>query len=224
MDYYHHYSVLWIAGWIPENLQWLLHELMTNGDCIPVRWISQYLANWWKCHIWSVFPHTNPIQGLNPVFSRPLPFGDWLTSDGWLADGSRCTHGTSSAWFHNVSLPPSSLVNIRYRVGVFKGGSNVNSSSSSYLNIFTFDFFGEFDPVRVGEWTRLLIDVVDVEHFTHELNDRLGLVKGSGRHYKDRKTIKSLFTILTIIIAITVSSIATTIVVQRGKRQTSQPL
>lgn len=112
MDYYRHCSVLWIAGWIPENLQWLLHELMTNGDCITVRWISQYLANWWKCHIWSMFPHTHPIQGLHPVFSRPLPFGDWLTSDGWLADGSRCTHGTSSAWFHNVSLPPSSLVNI----------------------------------------------------------------------------------------------------------------
>lgn len=82
----------------------------------------------------------------------------------------------------------------------------MKSCSSSYLNIcsvlvFTFDFFGEFDPVRVGEWTRLLIDVVDVEHFTHELNDRLGLVKGSGRHYKDGKTEGQVsVTILNIII------------------------
>lgn len=77
--------------------------------------------------------------------------------------------------------------------------------------------------MRVGEWTRLLIDVVDVEHFTHELNDRLGLVKGSGRHYKDKKNKDQVsVTILTIIIAITFSSsIATTIIVQRGKRQTS---
>lgn len=61
----------------------------------------------------------------------------------------------------------------------------------SNVLVRTFDFFGEFDPVRVGEWTGLLIDVVDVEHFTHELNDRLGLVKGSGRHYKFRKKQRS---------------------------------
>lgn len=68
----------------------------------------------------------------------------------------------------------------------------MNSCSSSYLNtstvlVFTFNFFGEFDPVRVCEWSGLLINVVDVQHFTHELNDRLGLVKSSGRHYKERK-------------------------------------
>lgn len=138
MDYYHHYSVPRIAGWIPENLQWLLHELMTNGDCITVRWISQYLANWWKCHIWPIFPHTHPIQGLHPVFSRLLPFGDWLTSDGWLADGSRCTHGTSSAWFHNVSLPPLSLVNITCRVGVFK---EVQMRTAAHPHTWTFAMY-----------------------------------------------------------------------------------
>lgn len=67
----------------------------------------------------------------------------------------------------------------------------MNSCSSLYLKtsnvlVFTFNFFGEFDPVRVCEWSRLLINVVDVQHFTHELNDRLGLVKSSGRHYKER--------------------------------------
>lgn len=61
----------------------------------------------------------------------------------------------------------------------------------SNVLVFTFDFFGEFDPVRVCEWPRLLINVVDVQHFTHELNDRLGLVKGSGRHYKERKKKKT---------------------------------
>lgn len=61
----------------------------------------------------------------------------------------------------------------------------------SNVLVFTFDFFGEFDPVRVCEWPRLLINVVDVQHFTHELNDRLGLVKGSGRHYKERKKQKT---------------------------------
>lgn len=72
----------------------------------------------------------------------------------------------------------------------------MNSCLSSYLNtsnvlVFTFNFFGEFDPVRVCEWSRLLVNVVDVQHFTHELNDRLGLVKGSGRHYKGGKKNKN---------------------------------
>lgn len=47
---------------------------------------------------------------------------------------------------------------------------------------FTFNFFGEFDPVWVCEWARLLIYVVDVQHFTHELNDWLGLVESGGRN------------------------------------------
>lgn len=70
--------------------------------------------------------------------------------------------------------------------------------NTSNVLVFTFNFFGEFDPVRVCEWSRLLINVVDVQHFTHELNDRLGLVKGSGRHYKERKKKEQIsFTIVT---------------------------
>lgn len=38
--------------------------------------------------------------------------------------------------------------------------------------------------MRVCERARLLVYVVDVQHFTHELDDRLGLVEGSGRHCK----------------------------------------
>lgn len=63
-----------------------------------------------------------------------------------------------------------------------------NSDSTRKRNeFFTFDFFGEFDPVGVCERARLLVDVVDVQHFTHELDDGLGLVEGSGRHCMRRK-------------------------------------
>ena len=48
----------------------------------------------------------------------------------------------------------------------------------------TFNFFGEFDPVRVCERARLLVYVVDVQHFTHELDDWLSLVEGGGGHCK----------------------------------------
>lgn len=44
----------------------------------------------------------------------------------------------------------------------------------------TFDLFGELHPVGVGEGTRLLVDVVNVQNLTHELNDRLGFVEGCG--------------------------------------------
>lgn len=60
----------------------------------------------------------------------------------------------------------------------------VSMFSLTLFFFFTFDFFGEFDPVRVCEGSRLLVYVVDVQHFTHELDDGLGLVEGSGRHCK----------------------------------------
>lgn len=63
-----------------------------------------------------------------------------------------------------------------------------------YTPVFTFDFFGEFDPVRVCERARLLVYVVDVQHFTHELDDWLGLVEGSGRHCKIKKGQESFKT------------------------------
>lgn len=52
-------------------------------------------------------PHTLPSVSLSPSQAAR----GWLTFDGWQADGSRCRRGTSSAWFHSVSPPPSSLVN-----------------------------------------------------------------------------------------------------------------
>lgn len=55
--------------------------------------------------------------------------------------------------------------------------------------LFTFDFFGEFDPVRVSEGAGLLVYVVDVQHFAHELDNRLGLVEGGGRHCQRKDTI-----------------------------------
>lgn len=50
-----------------------------------------------------------------------------------------------------------------------------------YAPLFTFNFFGELDPVRVCEWAGLLVDVVNVQHFTHELDNWLGLVESCGR-------------------------------------------
>lgn len=47
----------------------------------------------------------------------------------------------------------------------------------------TFDFFGEFNPVGVGQGSWLLINVVDVQNLTHKLDYRLGFVKRSCRHY-----------------------------------------
>lgn len=44
----------------------------------------------------------------------------------------------------------------------------------------TFDLFGKLDPVGVGEGARLLVNVVDVQDFTHELDHRLGLIKRCG--------------------------------------------
>lgn len=46
--------------------------------------------------------------------------------------------------------------------------------------ILTFDFFGEFHPVRVGEWAGLLVNVVNVQNLTHELDDGLSFVEGCG--------------------------------------------
>jgi len=64
-------------------------------------------------------------------------------------------------------------------------------SRTLYAPILTFDFFGEFDPVRVCEGAWLLVDVVNVQHFAHELDDWLSLVEGGGGHCrkKDKKII-----------------------------------
>ena len=46
----------------------------------------------------------------------------------------------------------------------------------------TFNLLGEADSLRVGQSLGLLVDVADVQDFTHELNDRLGFVEGCGGH------------------------------------------
>lgn len=85
---------------------------MTNIGCMVARWVSHYLVclalNWWSHPLRSTFPAPVPSTH-SALFLRP-PRG-WLTFDGWQADGSHCRHGTSSAWFHSASPPPSNLVN-----------------------------------------------------------------------------------------------------------------
>lgn len=44
----------------------------------------------------------------------------------------------------------------------------------------TFDLFGEFNSVGVGERARLLVNVVNVQDLTHELDDWLGFIKRCG--------------------------------------------
>lgn len=44
----------------------------------------------------------------------------------------------------------------------------------------TSNLLGELDTLRICEGFGLLIDVLDVQDFTHELDDRLGSVEGSG--------------------------------------------
>lgn len=181
-------------------------------------------------------PHPHPIHTLRLVSPVPLTPRGWLTFDGWQADGSRCRHGTSSAWFHSVSPPPSSLVNkikcwssieevtvckwlLMLRLSLthehnallFIWFSSLFSQAGTlHSPVFTFDFFGEFDPVWVCEWARLLVYVVDVQHFTHELNDWLGLIKGCGRHCKIKQGQGSFNMITTTWYTITLDKITTT--------------
>ena len=46
----------------------------------------------------------------------------------------------------------------------------------------TFDFLGELDTLRVGEWSTLVLNVANVEHLTYELDHRLRLVERRRRH------------------------------------------
>lgn len=46
----------------------------------------------------------------------------------------------------------------------------------------TFNLLGETDPLRVSESLGLLIDIANVQNFTHELNYRLSFVEGRGGH------------------------------------------
>lgn len=220
------------------------HSYFTNGWLMPTTSLSDesaiiWFVWWWigedilcgPCSPPPSHPHT--LRLVSPV---PLPPRGWLTFDGWQADGSRCRRGTSSAWFHSASPPPSSLVNkIKCwssieEVTVYKWllmlrlslthehnallfiwfSSLFSQAGTLYTPVFTFDFFGEFDPVWVGEWARLLVYVVDVQHFTHELNDWLGLIKGCGRHCKIKQGHGSFKMVTTTWYTITPDEITTT--------------
>lgn len=68
-------------------------------------WIGDHILCG-PCSLPPSHPHTPPR-----ISASPRPPGGWLTFDGWQAGGSRCRRGTSSAWFHSASPPPSNLVN-----------------------------------------------------------------------------------------------------------------
>lgn len=48
--------------------------------------------------------------------------------------------------------------------------------------LLTSNLLGEFDPLGVGERFGLLVDVLDVQHLAHELDDGLSAVESSRRH------------------------------------------
>lgn len=50
------------------------------------------------------------------------------------------------------------------------------------LDLQALDLLGELDPLAVCERLPLLVDVPDVQHLAHELDDRLRFVEGSCRH------------------------------------------
>ena len=58
----------------------------------------------------------------------------------------------------------------------------LNLDTHTHTHTHTFDLFGELDSVWVCERTWLLIDIVDVQDLTHELDHRLGLIERCGRH------------------------------------------
>ena len=57
---------------------------------------------------------------------------------------------------------------------------SAHCSAMCDLDLQALDLFGEFDPLRVRQRFTLFSNVTDIQHFTHEINDRLGFVKGSG--------------------------------------------
>ena len=56
---------------------------------------------------------------------------------------------------------------------------STHCSAMCDLDLQALDLFGEFDSLRVGQRFTLLSNVTDIQHFTHEINDRLGFVKRS---------------------------------------------
>lgn len=56
----------------------------------------------------------------------------------------------------------------------------------------TSDFLGELDPLGIGQWASLFVGVLQLQDFTHEVDDRLSFIEGCGRYYKK---IKSLYSV-----------------------------
>lgn len=49
------------------------------------------------------------------------------------------------------------------------------------LDLQTLDLLRELDALRIGERFALLVDVANVQHLAHEVNDWLSLVESGGR-------------------------------------------
>lgn len=66
--------------------------------------------------------------------------------------------------------------------------SHTHTQTVTETECQTFDFFGEFDSVGVCEWPRLLVNIVNVQNFTHELNYWLCFVESCGRNCKTEES------------------------------------
>ena len=56
-----------------------------------------------------------------------------------------------------------------------------HGSAVGDLDLQSFDLLRELDSLRIRQGFSLLVDVTNVQDFAHEFDDRLCLVKGSGR-------------------------------------------
>ena len=52
----------------------------------------------------------------------------------------------------------------------------------SDFDLQAFDLLGELDALGVAQRFALFVGVAHVQHFAHEVDDRLGLVEGSGTY------------------------------------------
>ena len=62
-------------------------------------------------------------------------------------------------------------------ISIFRPSEENLVQSSSEAAPCTFDFFGEFHALSVVQWPTLLLNVANVQHFAHEINDGLRFVE-----------------------------------------------
>lgn len=98
-------AVIWFVWW------WIGERILRSSQFPPP-----------PSHPIHTHTHTPPRVSCSP--RPPARPGGWLTFDGWQAVGSRCRRGTSSAWFHSASPPPSNLVN---NIKCWSGIENVSA-------------------------------------------------------------------------------------------------